>query len=51
MVTERLGIRHDNDGHLCVKSPRGIVMLEIMEHDLDIIASVALHGLAARGRR
>lgn len=51
MVTERLGVRHDNDGHFCIRSPRGVVMLEVMVHDLDIMARVALHGLAARGRK
>lgn len=51
MISERQGIRHQNDGHFCVKSPRGVVMLEVCEVDLDVIARTSLRGLVARGRR
>lgn len=51
MIVERQGIRHENDGHFCVRSPRGVVMLEICEVDLDVIARNALRGLTARGRK
>jgi len=48
MVTERQGIRHENDGHFCIQSPRGVVMLEVCEADLEVIARNALRGLVAR---
>lgn len=48
MVTERRGIRHENDGHFCIKSPRGIVMLEINNEDLQVIARHALRSMLAR---
>lgn len=48
MVSERRGIRHENDGHFCVKSSRGVVMLEVNAEDLQVIARNALRGLVAR---
>lgn len=48
MITERQGIRHENDGHFCIKSPRGVVMLEIREEDLQVIARNALRSLVTR---
>lgn len=51
MIVERQGIRHENDGHFCVKSPRGVAMFEVVAADLDVIARVALRGLVARGAR
>ena len=48
MITERGEVRHENDGHFCVKSPRGIVMLEINEMDLHIIARLAMRSLVER---
>jgi hypothetical protein len=51
MISERQGIRHENDGHFCIRSSRGVVMLEVCEEDLQVIARNALRGLVARGRR
>lgn len=46
----RHGVTHTNDGHFCFRSPvRGVVMLEIREGDLDLLARVALRALVARG--
>lgn len=45
----RHGYAHVNDGHFCVRTPvRGVVMLEVCEGDLEIIARDALRGLVAR---
>lgn len=50
LETVRHGERHVNDGHFCFRSPvRGVVMLEINEPDLDLIARVALRSLVKRG--
>lgn len=52
LVTERHGVEHCNDGHWCFRSPvRGVVMLEINEGDLDLIARTSLRGLVKRGRQ
>ncbi len=48
MVTNRQGISHENDGHFCVKSSRGITMLEICSEDLQVMARNALRSLVAR---
>ena len=48
MISERRGVRHENDGHFCIKSARGIVMLEICAADLEVIARNALRSLVTR---
>jgi hypothetical protein len=46
---ERHGYHHVNDGHFCIRTPaRGVVMLEIREGDLEIMARVILRGLVER---
>ncbi|MGH2355792.1 MAG: hypothetical protein ACRDJN_29640, partial [Chloroflexota bacterium] len=45
-VTERHGVRHVNDAHLCFASPvRGVTMLELNQTDFDLLARLALHAL------
>ncbi len=45
----RKGQEHINDGHLCFRSSvRGVVMLEVNEGDLQIMARTCLHGLYKR---
>jgi hypothetical protein len=48
MVTVRQGVEHVNDGHFCIRSPRGVVMLEIQEADLEIMGRLAFRGMVAR---
>jgi hypothetical protein len=48
MVTERQGIVHENDGHFCIKSPRGITMLEINANDLRLFARLSMRSLVKR---
>lgn len=48
MVTERQGVIHENDGHFCSKTPRGIVMLEINRGDLELFARLCFRSLLKR---
>lgn len=49
LITTRGDVEHVNDGHFCFRSPvRGVVMLEINEDDLDLVARITMHSLAAR---
>lgn len=48
MMTERQGVEHVNDGHFCVKSPRGITMLEINANDLRLFVRLAGRSLVER---
>jgi hypothetical protein len=51
MINDRHGQHHVNDGHVCFRSAmRGVVMLNVNEGDLHILAKVALRSLRARGQ-
>ena len=45
LVTERGGVRHENDAHFCIKSPRGIVMTEVNENDFALFARLSMRAL------
>lgn len=49
LIVDRKGHKHVNDGHLCFRSSvRGVVMLEVNEMDLMIMARTCMHGLNER---
>lgn len=46
LVTERGGVRHENDARLCLKTPRGITMFEVNEGDFQLLARISMRAIA-----
>lgn len=45
LVTERGGVRHENDAHWCARTPRGIVMMEVNANDFALFARLSMRAL------